>query len=86
MTTKTILGLASGLAMLLGTVAHAETTWKMATKMPVDSPEGQVFQKFAELTEELLTAGADQQQAIAALNCGRWLFAPLSTSSNAATT
>ena len=52
MTTKTILGLASGLAMLLGTVAHAETTWKMATKMPVDSPEGQVFQKFAELTEE----------------------------------
>lgn len=31
--------------------AHAET-WRMATKMPVDSPEGQVFQKFADLTKE----------------------------------
>ncbi|OCX67251.1 C4-dicarboxylate ABC transporter substrate-binding protein [Thioclava sp. SK-1] len=30
---------------------HADT-WRMATKMPVDSPEGQVFQKFADLTEE----------------------------------
>lgn len=48
---RTILGLAT-MAALLGSVAHAETTWKMATKMPVDSPEGQVFEKFADLTEE----------------------------------
>lgn len=52
MKTTTIMGLATCLAMLLGSVAHAETNWKMATKMPVDSPEGQVFEKFAELTEE----------------------------------
>ncbi|MBY6005548.1 TRAP transporter substrate-binding protein [Salipiger bermudensis] len=52
MKTKTLLGLATSLAMILGGAAHAETTWKMATKMPVDSPEGQVFEKFAELTEE----------------------------------
>ncbi len=32
--------------------AHAETSWRMATKMPVDSPEGKVFQKFADLAEE----------------------------------
>ncbi|MDO6584749.1 TRAP transporter substrate-binding protein [Salipiger sp. 1_MG-2023] len=49
--TRTILGLAT-MATLLGSAAFAETTWKMATKMPVDSPEGQVFEKFAELTEE----------------------------------
>jgi len=30
---------------------HADT-WRMATKMPVDSPEGQVFETFARLTEE----------------------------------
>ena len=52
MNVKTVFGLATGLAMLLGSTAYAETTWKMATKMPVDSPEGQVFEKFAELTEE----------------------------------
>ena len=52
MTTKTLLSMATGLAIILGGAAHAETTWKMATKMPVDSPEGQVFEKFAELTEE----------------------------------
>ena len=48
---RTAFGLAA-LAALLGSTAYAETNWKMATKMPVDSPEGQVFQKFAELTEE----------------------------------
>lgn len=32
-------------------IAYAET-WRMATKQPVDSPEGKVFQMFAELTEE----------------------------------
>ncbi|APZ53947.1 TRAP transporter substrate-binding protein [Salipiger abyssi] len=52
MKTKTLLGLATGLALILGQAAQAETTWKMATKMPVDSPEGQIFEKFAELTEE----------------------------------
>lgn len=31
--------------------AMAET-WRMATKMPVDSPEGQVFERFAELTRK----------------------------------
>ncbi|MBN9887971.1 TRAP transporter substrate-binding protein [Salipiger abyssi] len=52
MKTKTMLGLATGLALILSSAVQAETTWKMATKMPVDSPEGQVFEKFAELTEE----------------------------------
>lgn len=32
--------------------ATAEDTWRMATKMPVDSPEGKVFQEFADLTEK----------------------------------
>lgn len=36
---------------LIAPSAMAET-WRMATKMPVDSPEGQVFQKFADLTNE----------------------------------
>lgn len=52
MNTRTLLGLAAGFALTLGSAAYAETTWKMATKMPVDSPEGQVFEKFAELTEQ----------------------------------
>lgn len=43
--------LASALLVALGSVAQAATTWRMATKMPVDSPEGQVFQKFADLTD-----------------------------------
>jgi TRAP-type transport system periplasmic protein len=42
---------AAVLLALTASSAHAET-WRMATKMPVDSPEGQVFQKFADLTEE----------------------------------
>ena len=49
---KALLCLATGITLVLGSAANAETVWKMATKMPVDSPEGQVFQKFAELTEE----------------------------------
>lgn len=52
MTTMTRLTLATAMALALGSAAQAETTWRMATKMPVDSPEGQVFEKFAELTEE----------------------------------
>lgn len=46
------LTLTAALALALAGPALAETTWRMATKMPVDSPEGQVFAKFAELTEE----------------------------------
>ncbi len=50
---KTLLfSLATGIALSLGAMATAGTTWKMATKMPVDSPEGQVFATFAELTEK----------------------------------
>ncbi|OYX43957.1 MAG: C4-dicarboxylate ABC transporter substrate-binding protein [Rhodobacterales bacterium 32-67-9] len=52
MKTKTLLSLATGIALVLGSAASAETVWKMATKMPVDSPEGQVFQKFADLTDQ----------------------------------
>lgn len=51
--TKTLrLTLTTAMALALAGPALAETTWRMATKMPVDSPEGQVFQKFSELTEE----------------------------------
>ena len=46
------LTLATTLSLGLSATAQAETTWRMATKMPVDSPEGQVFERFAELTEE----------------------------------
>ncbi|WP_299841585.1 TRAP transporter substrate-binding protein [uncultured Jannaschia sp.] len=42
----------AALALALGSAAQAQTTWRMATKQPVDSPEGQVFEKFADLTEE----------------------------------
>nr|WP_253949011.1 TRAP transporter substrate-binding protein [Mangrovicoccus sp. HB161399] len=38
--------------MILAAGSVSAETWRMATKMPVDSPEGQVFQKFAELTDE----------------------------------
>ena len=39
---------------ILGTVSAqaAEVTWKMATKMPPSSPEGKVFQLFADLVKE----------------------------------
>lgn len=46
------LTLATTLSLGLSATAQAEMTWRMATKMPVDSPEGQVFERFAELTEE----------------------------------
>ena len=39
-------------AMALGVTGALADTWRMATKMPVDSPEGKVFQKFADLTKE----------------------------------
>ena len=51
MTRTTRLTIATAMALLLGTAAQAET-WRMATKQPVDSPEGQVFERFADLTEE----------------------------------
>ncbi len=46
------LSVAAALALGAGGIAQAETTWRMATKMPVDSPEGKVFELFADLTEE----------------------------------
>lgn len=52
MTVFSRLTLATAMALALTGAAQAETTWRMATKMPVDSPEGQVFEKFAELTKE----------------------------------
>jgi TRAP-type C4-dicarboxylate transport system substrate-binding protein len=52
MTIRTKLTLATAMALALGGTAQAETTWRMATKMPVDSPEGKVFERFSELTEE----------------------------------
>lgn len=42
----------TALALVLTSGAALADTWRMATKMPVDSPEGQVFEKFAELTAE----------------------------------
>lgn len=51
---KKLIQLAAAAAMVAGLAgtALADTTWRMATKMPVDSPEGKVFQKFADLTKE----------------------------------
>lgn len=46
------LSLATAMAIGLSGMAFAETTWRMATKQPIDSPEGKVFQRFADLTEE----------------------------------
>lgn len=43
---------ATSVILAFASTAFAETTWRMATKMPVDSPEGKVFQKFADLTGE----------------------------------
>ena len=43
---------AAAIALLLTASAVDADTWRMATKQPVDSPEGKVFQKFADLTEE----------------------------------
>ena len=43
---------AGATAAALATGAMAAETWRMAHKMPPDSPEGLVFQKFADLVEE----------------------------------
>jgi len=48
--TRTILGI-FGAIFLLGGAAQAET-WRMASKMPADSPEGKVFQYFADKVKE----------------------------------
>ncbi|MEN9773640.1 MAG: hypothetical protein RL322_710 [Pseudomonadota bacterium] len=42
------LALAASLAALVSLPALAQTTWRMATKMPPDGPEGKVFQHFAD--------------------------------------
>jgi TRAP-type C4-dicarboxylate transport system substrate-binding protein len=44
--------IATAAALMFAVTVQAETTWRMATKQPVDSPEGQVFEKFADLTEQ----------------------------------
>ncbi len=45
--------IAGALALAVSaTMATAETSWRMAHKMPPDSPEGKVFQKFADLVDE----------------------------------
>ena len=54
---KSLLVVALALAMsaaLFGpaTAAAQTVTWKMATKMPPESPEGKAFQKFADLVKE----------------------------------
>lgn len=37
---------------LAATAIAEEATWRFASKMPADSPEGKVFQRFADLTEK----------------------------------
>ena len=44
--------LVTAMILGMGSMTIAETTWRMATKQPVDSPEGLVFQRFADLTDE----------------------------------
>ena len=46
-----LVALAAVCLFAFSVVAQAET-WKMATKMPPDSPEGIIFQKFADLVGE----------------------------------
>lgn len=48
-----VAALAAATVFSAASVATADTaTWRFASKMPVDSPEGKVFQKFADLTEK----------------------------------
>lgn len=44
---------AVGLSLLVASYASAAETWRMAHKMPPDSPEGMVFQLFADKVAEL---------------------------------
>ena len=49
------IAMAAGLAVLAAgsaTTAQADSTWRMAHKMPPDSPEGKVFQRFADLVKK----------------------------------
>ena len=41
-----------GLFFSINIALAADVTWRMAHKMPPDSPEGKVFQKFADLVDE----------------------------------
>lgn len=43
---------AGAIALLLTAQGAMADTWRMATKQPVDSPEGKVFQMFADKTKE----------------------------------
>jgi len=46
------LGIAAALTLAGGTAMAAEVNWRMGSKMPVDSPEGQVFEYFARKVAE----------------------------------
>ena len=48
------LAAAAGLALALALAASpaAAQSWRLASKMPADTPEGKVFQKFADLVKE----------------------------------
>jgi TRAP-type C4-dicarboxylate transport system substrate-binding protein len=48
-------------ALLLGTGVASAETWRFATKMPPDSPEGKVFQFFADRARELSNGDMDVQ-------------------------
>ena len=49
---KQLLGLAVASVTALGSIVAAEAdTWRMAFKAPLDSPDGKIFQKFAELVD-----------------------------------
>ena len=45
------LGTLIGFMFSLNIAMAADVTWRMAHKMPPDSPEGKVYQKFADLVD-----------------------------------
>ena len=45
-----VLGAVAVTFIMASASVAAEVTWRMASKMPVDSPEGKVFTRFADLT------------------------------------
>lgn len=53
--------LAASTVLMLGAGMAAAETWRFATKMPPDSPEGKVFQYFADRARELSNGEMDVQ-------------------------
>ncbi|MEM9222960.1 MAG: TRAP transporter substrate-binding protein [Pseudomonadota bacterium] len=47
-----MLALVAGLSLAMGAGTASAETWRMATKQPTDSPEGKVFQYFADKVDE----------------------------------